>query len=146
MIGLGFFRRDFPDHSLEQRVAKVVEHMAVVDAAPPPVIEEAEQPRFIEPVEVDLPFRFQVSNRLAFHDKIVALLGKGVRHFVVQCAHTSYIDPAACGVLLRVSKLVQEHGGTLRLRNLNDDMRTVFELSRLDTRIDVEPPSEGATR
>jgi anti-sigma B factor antagonist len=144
MIGLGFFRRDFPDHSLEQQVAKVVEHVAVADASPLPVVEEAEPPRFVEPVEVDLPSRFQVSNRLEFHDKVVALARKGVRHFVVNCAKTQYIDPSACGVLLRVSRIVKEHGGTFRLRNLNDDMRVVFELSRLDTRIDVEPPSEGA--
>jgi anti-sigma B factor antagonist len=36
-------------------------------------------------------------------------------------------------VLVSLSKKIREKGGELRLSNLNEDLRTLFELTKLDT-------------
>jgi anti-sigma B factor antagonist len=35
--------------------------------------------------------------------------------------------------LVSLSKKIREQGGELRLSSLNDDLRTLFELTKLDT-------------
>ena len=37
------------------------------------------------------------------------------------------------GVLVSLSKKIREQGGELRLSSLNEDLRTLFELTKLDT-------------
>jgi anti-sigma B factor antagonist len=37
------------------------------------------------------------------------------------------------GALVSISKKVREHGGELRLAGLNEDLRSLFELTKLDT-------------
>ncbi|NIP57709.1 MAG: STAS domain-containing protein, partial [Gemmatimonadetes bacterium] len=37
------------------------------------------------------------------------------------------------GVLVSLSKKIREQGGELRLASLNEDLRTLFELTKLDT-------------
>ena len=39
----------------------------------------------------------------------------------------------AVGVLVSLSKKIRESGGALRLAGLNEDLRTLFELTKLDT-------------
>ena len=36
-------------------------------------------------------------------------------------------------VLVSLSKKIREQGGELRLADLNDDLKTLFELTKLDT-------------
>jgi anti-sigma B factor antagonist len=51
----------------------------------------------------------------------------------VDFAGTGYIDSSGLGVLVSLSKKIREQGGELRLANLNDDLRTLFELTKLDS-------------
>jgi len=46
---------------------------------------------------------------------------------------TGYIDSSGLGVLVSLSKKIREQGGELRLAGLNEDLRTLFELTKLDT-------------
>jgi anti-sigma B factor antagonist len=46
---------------------------------------------------------------------------------------TGYIDSSGLGVLVSLSKRIRELNGDLRLSNLNDDLKTLFELTKLDT-------------
>ena len=40
-------------------------------------------------------------------------------------------------MLVSLSKKIREQGGTLRLANLNGDLRTLFELTKLDTLFEI---------
>jgi anti-sigma B factor antagonist len=60
-------------------------------------------------------------------------LGRGERHFRIDLGDTGYIDSSGLGMLVALSKQVREQGGELRLANLNEDLRTLFELTKLDT-------------
>ena len=67
----------------------------------------------------------------------------GQRQFVFDFARTEFIDSAGLGALISMSRLVHSHEGTVRLMRLNDDMRRLFELTKLDTLFDVVGGSAG---
>ncbi len=45
-------------------------------------------------------------------------------------------------MLVSLSKKIREQGGELRLANLNEDLRTLFELTKLDTLFHVAASRE----
>jgi len=74
-----------------------------------------------------------VGNRQELKQKILDELERGARRFLVDFAQTGYIDSSGLGVLVSLSKRIRENKGELRLANLNDDLKTLFELTKLDT-------------
>ena len=73
-----------------------------------------------------------VGNRQELKQKILDELERGARRFLVDFAQTGYIDSSGLGVLVSLSKRIRENKGELRLANLNDDLKTLFELTKLD--------------
>ena len=57
---------------------------------------------------------------------------------------TGYIDSSGLGALVSLSKKVREQGGELRLAGLNDDLRSLFELTKLDTLFAIADTPEQA--
>lgn len=74
-----------------------------------------------------------VGNRHELKQKVVDAMESGEAHFVIDFAVTGYIDSSGLGALVSLSKKIREAGGDLRLSGLNDDLRTLFELTKLDT-------------
>jgi anti-sigma B factor antagonist len=74
-----------------------------------------------------------VGNRHDLKQKILDAVETGDRKFVIDFSQTGYIDSSGLGVLVSLAKKVREAGGDLRLAGLNDDLRTLFELTKLDT-------------
>lgn len=74
-----------------------------------------------------------VGNRQELKDLIQAALTGGVRKFLLDFSHTGYIDSSGLGALVTIAKQARERGGDLRLAGLNDDLRSLFELTKLDT-------------
>jgi anti-sigma B factor antagonist len=74
-----------------------------------------------------------VGNRQELKQRVLDELERGERKFLVDFAQTGYIDSSGLGVLVSLSKKIRELNGELRLANLNDDLRTLFELTKLDT-------------
>lgn len=74
-----------------------------------------------------------VGNRQELKQQVLDALDGGARKFVVDFSRTGYIDSSGLGVLVSLSKKIREHGGDLRLAGLNDDLQTLFELTKLDT-------------
>ena len=64
-------------------------------------------------------------------------VNEGERQFVIDFAGTEFIDSAGLGALISVSKLVNSREGSIRLMRLNDEMKRLFELTKLDTLFDV---------
>lgn len=86
-----------------------------------------------ERVVIDIEGQLIAGNRQQLKDVVLPEIDRGARHFVVDFANTGYIDSAGLGVLVSLSKKIRESDGTLRLTNLNEDLRTLFELTKLDT-------------
>ena len=85
-----------------------------------------------------------VGNRQELKQKVLDALEGGGRKFVVDFAKTGYIDSSGLGVLVSLSKKIREQGGELRLANLNDDLQTLFELTKLDTLFQISDTRERA--
>ncbi len=81
-------------------------------------------------VEVD--GQLVVSNRQEFKQAVLDEVEQGARLVVVDFTASPYIDSSGLGALVSLGKRVRELGGDLRLAALNEDLRTLFELTRLD--------------
>jgi anti-sigma B factor antagonist len=82
---------------------------------------------------VDVEGQLIVGNRQELKQRVLAELEGGARKFLVDFTRTGYIDSSGLGVLVSLSKKIREQGGELRLSSLNEDLRTLFELTKLDT-------------
>ena len=72
-----------------------------------------------------------VGNRQELKD--TAALDRGERRILIDFSRTGYIDSSGLGALVSISKRIREAGGELRLSGLNEDLRSLFELTKLDT-------------
>ncbi|MEO8946651.1 MAG: STAS domain-containing protein [Gemmatimonadaceae bacterium] len=95
-------------------------------------------------VVVDVEGQLIVGNRQELKQKVLDDLEKGERKFLIDFAQTGYIDSSGLGVLVSLSKKIREHGGELRLADLNDDLQTLFELTKLDTLFQISETRERA--
>ena len=97
-----------------------------------------------EVLVVDVGGQLIVGNRQELKQKVLDELDKGDRRFLIDFAGTSYIDSSGLGVLVSLSKKIREQGGELRLANLNEDLKTLFELTKLDTLFQIADTRERA--
>ena len=78
-------------------------------------------------------------NRLELKEIVSrAMAKKWLRKLVLDFARCGYIDSSGLGTLISISRMARENGVLLTLRGLNDDLRTLFELNKLDTIFDFE--------
>ena len=85
-----------------------------------------------------------VGNRQELKALVQEALESGERKFLIDCTNTGYIDSSGLGALVTISKKVRESGGDLRLAGLNDDLRSLFELTKLDSLFHIAPSVDRA--
>ncbi len=85
-----------------------------------------------------------VGNRQELKGLVQDGLDRGERKFVIDCTQTGYIDSSGLGALVSLSRKVREQGGELRIAGLNDDLRALFELTKLDTLFHISPTAAEA--
>ena len=93
---------------------------------------------------VEVEGQLIVGNRQELKQQVLERLEAGDRKFVIDFTNTGYIDSSGLGVLVSLSKKIREQGGELRLANLNEDLRTLFELTKLDTLFNIADTREAA--
>ena len=81
---------------------------------------------------VDVAGQLVVTNRQEFKQLVLDEIERGARLLVVDFSRSPYIDSSGLGALVSLGKRMREAGGELRLAGLNEDLRTLFELTRLD--------------
>jgi anti-sigma B factor antagonist len=85
-----------------------------------------------------------VGNRQELKQKVLDELERGSKKFLIDFSQTGYIDSSGLGVLVSLSKKIREQGGELRLADLNEDLRTLFELTKLDTLFQIAETRDKA--
>jgi anti-sigma B factor antagonist len=85
-----------------------------------------------------------VGNRGELKEYIQKLLDRGDRRFVLDFSGTGYIDSSGLGALVSLARKVREEGGDLRLSALNEDLRSLFELTKLDTLFTISETPDQA--
>jgi anti-sigma B factor antagonist len=92
---------------------------------------------------VDVDGQLIVGNRQELKRAVLAELESGERKFLIDFTDTGYIDSSGLGVLVSLSKKIREQGGELRLASLNEDLKTLFELTKLDTLFPIADSREA---
>ena len=85
-----------------------------------------------------------VGNRSELKELVREAIDAGERRLVIDFSRTGYIDSSGLGALVSISKKVREAGGDLRLAGLNEDLRSLFELTKLDTLFSIADTREQA--
>jgi anti-sigma B factor antagonist len=85
-----------------------------------------------------------VGNRQELKELIQRAVDGGARRILVDFSDTGYIDSSGLGALVAVAKRVREVGGELRLSGLNEDLRSLFELTKLDTLFSIADTPQQA--
>lgn len=85
-----------------------------------------------------------VGNRQELKSVIAEAADNGERKFLIDFSKTGYIDSSGLGALVSISKKIREQGGELRLSGLNEDLRSLFELTKLDTLFAIADTSDQA--
>lgn len=85
-----------------------------------------------------------VGNRQELKQRVLDALEAGDRKFLIDFTKTGYIDSSGLGVLVSLSKKIRDEGGDLRLAGLNEDLKTLFELTKLDTLFAITDSADQA--
>ena len=81
---------------------------------------------------VNVDGQLVVGNRQAFKQAVLDEVEQGARLVIIDFSRAAYIDSSGLGALVSLGKRLRELGGDVRLAALNDDLRALFELTRLD--------------
>ena len=87
--------------------------------------------------EIDL----HVSPRL--ENSLGSIIKKRPDHVVVDLSGVTFIDSSGMAVLIRAMQNMKEYGGRLTISGLNENVRSIFELARLDQIFVIDPPENG---
>jgi anti-sigma B factor antagonist len=63
---------------------------------------------------------------------------------VVDLSGVTYIDSSGLAVLINATQTVEEYGGQLTLAGMNEDVRSIFEMARLDQFFLIFPHVDAA--
>jgi anti-sigma B factor antagonist len=85
-----------------------------------------------------------VGNRQELKDLVQAALDRSERRILIDFSRTGYIDSSGLGALVSISKRIREAGGELRLSGLNEDLSSLFELTKLDTLFSIADTPQQA--
>ena len=95
-------------------------------------------------VVIEIDGQLIVGNRQELKQKVLDETEAGARKVLIDFAKAGYIDSSGLGVLVSLAKRLRELGGDLRLANLNDDLQTLFELTKLDSLFQISDTRERA--
>ena len=85
-----------------------------------------------------------VGNRQELKELVQRSLDAADRRILIDFSRTGYIDSSGLGALVSISKRIREAGGELRLSGLNEDLRSLFELTKLHTLFEIAETPEQA--
>jgi anti-sigma B factor antagonist len=85
-----------------------------------------------------------VGNRHDLKQKVMDAVEAGERKILIDFSSTGYIDSSGLGALVSLSKKLRDAGGELRLAGLNEDLRTLFELTKLDSLFTIADTTDQA--
>ena len=88
--------------------------------------------------EIDL----HVSPRIAA--ALAAMIDEKPKQLVVDLSQVSYIDSSGLAVLIEAMQNMAQHDGMFALAGLQDGVRPIFEIARLDQVFRIFPDVESA--
>jgi anti-sigma B factor antagonist len=87
--------------------------------------------------------RIDASVATEFKSKLLELVDKGDEKIVINLSEVDFIDSSGLGVLVLVLRKLGPDG-KIRLCKVNDSVRSIFELTRLNEVFNIHKTVEGA--
>jgi len=91
-----------------------------------------------------LPLEGEIDLHVA--PRVESALGRIIKqrpdHVVVDLSGVKFIDSSGLAVLIRAMQDIQKYGGKLSLSGMNDNVRPIFEMARLDQVFLIDPGDE----
>lgn len=81
---------------------------------------------------IKIEAHFSVEAAASFRDLTYSLLGHEPILFDLDFAHCVFLDSTGLGILVGLYKRCAENRSELILRNLNPDVKKIFQMTRLD--------------
>src|SRR5213075_3397211 len=75
---------------------------------------------------------------------LTEMIDKKPERLVVDLSAVTYIDSAGLAALIQAMQKVEGYGGKFRLAGLQETVRSIFEISRLDQVFQIFPDVDGA--
>jgi anti-sigma B factor antagonist len=75
---------------------------------------------------------------------LASLIDRGQSRLLVDLGGVGYIDSSGMGALVAAMKQARAAGGDVRLCALQDDVRSIFELTRLSRAMSIHPTRQEA--
>jgi anti-sigma B factor antagonist len=75
-----------------------------------------------------------------------AMIAKKPRRLVIDLSGVTYIDSAGLAALIEAMQKVEGYGGKFLLAGLQETVRSIFEISRLDQVFHIFPDVDAAVR
>jgi anti-sigma B factor antagonist len=72
------------------------------------------------------------------------IIDKKPERLVVDLSDVTYIDSAGLAALIQAMQKVEGYGGKFRLAGLQETVRSIFEISRLDQVFQIFPDADAA--
>jgi anti-sigma B factor antagonist len=73
-----------------------------------------------------------------------AMIGKKPKRLVVDLSRVTYIDSAGLAAFIEAMQKVEAYGGKFALAGLQETVRSIFEISRLDQVFQIFPDVDAA--
>ena len=67
------------------------------------------------------------------------MIAKRPEHVVVDLSGVTFIDSSGLAVLIKAMQDIKEYGGKLTLARINNNVRSIFEMARLDQVFVIDP-------
>ncbi len=82
----------------------------------------------------------------AFKKVAFDLVGTGTNRIVLDCSNLTFIDSMGLGVLISLLRRVRQRDGDVKVAALNDEVKTIFEITRLHRLFEVCSDWNAAVR
>lgn len=85
------------------------------------------------------------ADNIASFKKIACdLMDKGTIKFVIDAAGVDFVDSMGLGVLISLLRRVKQKDGDIKIVSLTDEVKTIFEITRLYRLFDVHDDLKNA--
>jgi anti-sigma B factor antagonist len=98
----------------------------------------------------DFPFVLPLKGEIDLHVSpgiavsIAGVTATRPTHIVVDLTEVTYLDSSGLAVLIQGMQNVQEYGGMFALVGVQEDVRPIFEMARLDQVFQIFPDVDSA--
>ena len=80
----------------------------------------------------------------SFKKTAYKLVEEGCHRLVLDCSHLDFVDSMGLGAMISLLRRVRTHKGDLKVAGLNQEVRSVFEITRLHHLFEISNDSKTA--